>query len=1192
MYLKSIELAGFKSFNERTVVKLNDGISCIVGPNGSGKSNIADAVRWVLGEQSARVLRGNKMEDVIFAGTDKLKSLGMAEVVLNIDNSDGSLPVEFSEVTVCRRAYRSGESEYLLNGRGCRLTDIRELFMDSGISSNSLALIGQGRIQQVVDMKPDERRQLLEEAAGIVKYRTRKRTAERKLADTEQNLTRIWDIISELADRLEPLSAQSAKAEEFLRLKEQADSREINLLLQNLAENKEKLAKVAAELAEKRDFNEASEAARLKAEAALAETRLAADRAEENLTQARQGLFELKSAREQAHAEGELLAEKLHAAASNITRLQNELELLLTRDDGFVAEVNRLNSDKEQAAAELTAMEQTIAGQEADFAARRERLEELTAEREEVRQEIFDNASQLANTKNELVFLTRAEEENAAAADNMRQDKQAIEDGSLAYEQQIAAMQAEIDKVSALREQAKADLAVESERLDALEKRLVAAGEAGVAIRLKLNSEESRLKVLSEMADNKSGFYPGVRSILRAAEQGAKGVSGVSGVVLDLIESDVQYSAALEAAAGANLQNIVVADDQAARDCVAYLKREKLGRATFLPLANLRLRQKPEVERALAHSGVIGRCSEVIRCDKAVRPAIDFIFANILLVDDLDTATAVARDFKQQLRIVTLAGDTIAPGGSITGGSRQKNTGDLLQKKNQLAELKKSVAKLKAEGERQQEETAALEEERAALQAKREALQTKEREYELSYLGKVKDIGHLRNGRADKDAQLERLERSLAENAREQERLAKRKTELAAEIENWDKLSQKANATLGELQAREQAASADLEQARAALEQARLEELTKRQNYQTLLAEVQRLTSAKSNLFEEQATKQQAQTALKQEAAGLTDELQQKRADEQRLAAAIAAAEDKLTGQTNDCAALKQHSEDLQREAAEQARATAAVTQEIHLLEVREARLQAEEEAQSQKLLEGFSLSYEAALPYLDANISRTELSRSVKELRGRIAALGSVNIEAIEEYKQVRERHEFLTAQREDLLAARESLNGIIHEMDTIMSKRFKETFGRVNEHFAQTFHQLFGGGTAQLMLTEPDDVLQSGVDMMVQPPGKKLINYNLLSGGEKSLIGVALVLAIFQVKPSPFCILDEVDAALDEANVDRFADYIKAFKDKTQFVVVTHRQGTMEAADRLWGVTMEKNGISRLVSVKLSDDMQQYIS
>lgn len=1192
MYLKSIELAGFKSFNERTVVKLNDGISCIVGPNGSGKSNIADAVRWVLGEQSARVLRGNKMEDVIFAGTDKLKSLGMAEVVLNIDNSDGVLPVEFSEVTVCRRAYRSGESEYLLNGQVCRLTDIRELFMDSGISSNSLALIGQGRIQQVVDMRPDERRQLLEEAAGIVKYRTRKRTAERKLTDTEENLTRIWDIISGLADRLEPLAAQSAKAEEFLSLKELADGREINLLLQNLAENKENLAKVAAELAEKRDCNEASEAARLKAESALAEIRLAADQAEENLTAARQKLFELKSAQEQAHAEGDLLREKLHTAESGINHLQNELEMLLTRDDGFVAEVNRLNNDKDLAAVELAALEQTIAGLESDFADRRERLEELTAEREEVRQEIFDNASQLVNTKNELVFLTRAEKENAAAAAGMQHEKKAIEDGSLAYEQQIAAMQAEIDKVSALREQAKADLAVESDRLDALEKRLVAAGEEGVAIRLKLNSEESRLKVLSEMADNKSGFYPGVRSILRAVEQGVKGVAGVSGVVLDLIESDMKYSAALEAAAGANLQNIVVANDQAARDCVAYLKREKLGRATFLPLANLRLRQKPEVDKALSYSGVIGRCSEVIRCDEAVRPAIDFIFANILLVDDLDTATAVAREFKQQLRIVTLAGDTIAPGGSITGGSRQKNTGDLLQKKNQLSELKKNVANLKAAGEQQQREIAELEKECAMLQSKREVLQTREREYELSYLDKVKDIGHLRDGRADKGAQLERLERSLAENAREQERLAKRKAELAEEIANWDKLSQKANAALSDLQAREQVASADLEQARTVLEQSRLTELTKRQNYQTLLAEVQRLTSAKSNLFEEQAAKQQAQAALKQEAAVLTEKLRGKQVDEQRLAAEIAAAEDRLSGQTNDCAVLKQQCEDLQQEAAELAKATAASTQEIHLLEVREARLQTEEDAHSQKLLEGFNLSFEAALPYLDASVSRMELARSVKELRGRIAALGSVNIEAIEEYKQVRERHEFLMVQREDLLAARESLNGIIREMDMIMSKRFNETFGQVNEHFAQTFHQLFGGGTAQLRLIEPDDVLQSGVEMMVQPPGKKLINYNLLSGGEKSLIGVALVLAIFQVKPSPFCILDEVDAALDEANVDRFAEYIKAFKDKTQFVVVTHRQGTMEAADRLWGVTMEKNGISRLVSVKLSDDMQQYIS
>lgn len=1192
MYLKSIELAGFKSFNERTTLKLEDGISCIVGPNGSGKSNIADAVRWVLGEQSAKVLRGHKMEDVIFAGTDKLKSLGMAEVILNIDNADGALPIEFTELAVCRRAYRNGDSEYLLNGRQCRLTDIRELFMDSGISNNSLALIGQGRIQQVVDMRPEERRTLLEEAAGIVKYRTRKRTAERKLADTEQNLARIWDIISELQTRLEPLQEQSGKAEEFLRLKKQADSSEINLRLQNLAENKDKLAATVKNLTEKRDLAAKESAEQASAESSLAEARLAGDRAEEGLADARQQLFDLKTAKEQTRSEGELLQERIAAAEQNVNRLQAELDLLLSRDDGFVAQVNRLNQDKEQAAAELAAIKEELLRQEADFAARKEQQEELAAEQEQARQEIFDNTSQLANTKNELVFLARSQEETVQAAELMRRQQEDVRRDNLDFDGQIAAMQAEIDALQNKRERNKAEIDSLNEELNALEQTIVKTGEAAVANRLKLNSEESRLKVLSEMAENKSGFYPGVRSIMRAAEQHKPEAAGVLGVILDLIESDVKYSHALEAAAGANLQNIVVEDDRAARDCVAFLKREQLGRATFLPLASLRLKNNQELEQALSEDGVIGRCADVVRCSDEVRKAVDFLFANILLVDDLDTATRVAKKHRQQLRIVTLAGDIIAPGGSITGGSRQKNTGDLLQKKNQLAELKQSVKKLTEELAEQEQRQAGLNAERAGLEQKRGLLLGEERENELAYLGKIKDIGHLRDGRADKEAQIERLERELQENAREQERLIKRRAELEADVQNWDELSRQANEALLQIQERQEQAAAMLEQARADLEQGRLQELAKRQTYTNLVTEVDRLTSAKSSLFEEQAEKEQAKANLTAELAAFAEDLAAKQAEEQAYLAKIIAAEDALTELGNNGAALKQQIEDLERQSAEHNRAVQRLTEEIHQLEVREARLQAEEEAESQKLMESYQLSYDDALPYLDAEISRTELAARLKSLKSRIAALGNVNIEAIAEYKQVRERYEFLTAQREDLLTAHEQLKNVITEMNGIMSKRFRETFGEVNRNFEQTFNQLFGGGTASLVLVEPDNVLESGVDMLVQPPGKRLINYNLLSGGEKSLIGVALVLAIFQVKPSPFCILDEVDAALDEANVERFAEYIKMFKAKTQFVVVTHRQGTMEAADRLWGVTMEKNGISRLVSVKLSDDMQQYIS
>ncbi len=1194
MYLKSIELSGFKSFTNRTVIKLEDGISCIVGPNGSGKSNIADAVRWVLGEQSAKILRGHKMEDIIFAGSDKRKPLGMAEVILNIDNSDGSLPLEYSAVAVCRRAYRDGESEYLLNGRQCRLADIRELFMDSGVSNNSLALIGQGRIQEVVNMKADERRLLLEDAAGIVKYRSRKQTAQRKLADTEQNLTRIWDIISELTVRLAPLAEQSSRAETYLQLKENADKQEINLILQNMAENRQAMQENTAALAEAQKLAETAETSRLRLEADLAQARLAYDQLEGEITAARQQLFELKTGREQAEAQGELWQEKIRAAEDNIQRLQGELSQLLQQDSGFVAEVERLKQAAAEAAAELQAQEAEIAAQEETFAAQRDVVEELQAEQEQARQEILDNSSQLANLQNEQSFLAKSLADGEQALATARQNIAALQEENQETGRRAEQMQAELADLQQRRAQNKDSLLQQGQSLDEIEARIVNANEANVAVRMKLNSEESRLKILTEMAENKSGFYPGVRAVLRAKRQGRPQMTGVLGVVLDLIESDVQYSLALEAAVGAGLQNIVVQDDRAARACVAYLKQEKLGRATFLPLASLKWRANAEIEQALAaaYPGVIGRCAQVIQCAPAVRPAVKFLFANTLLVEDLDVATEVARLHRQQFKIVTLAGDIISPGGSITGGSRQKNAGDLLQKKNQLVELQRNVGRLQQQNEQGQQHLQQLNEEREALAAGRETLAAADRELELQYLGKVKDVTHLRDNLADKNEQLVQLQNALANNQREQEHMQRRQTELTAELADWGSITERANQLLVELQQRQEQQSSALEAGRQALEQNRLQALAKRQEHQNLTGELTRLTAEKGSLFTQKEQKEQAIADWQQQQAEMRQAWQTRQREAQAFYGQIVAAEQNLAAATADNGARKQQIEEWERRTAALNNDAARFGQELTQLKIKEARLQTEDAADSQKLAEGFAMSYEQALPLLDTSRDRQELAGTLKELKRQLAALGSVNLEAIDEYRQVRERHEFLSAQREDLLEAHTALQNVIKDMDEIMAKRFRDTFEQVNQNFGQTFVQLFGGGSAAMFLTEPDDPLMTGVDLLVQPPGKKLINYNLLSGGEKSLVGVALVLAIFQVKPSPFCILDEVDAALDEANVERFAEYIKMFKQKTQFIVVTHRQGTMEAADRLWGITMEKDGVSKIVSVRLTDDLQQYVS
>ena len=857
-----------------------------------------------------------------------------------------------------------------------------------------------------------------------------------------------------------------------------------------------------------------------------------------------------------------------------------------------MAEVERLQQRQTAAGQELQAAEVEIGEREAAFAAKREAVADLQAEQEIAQQDILANTEQLANLNNELTFLQKtlaeAEQGLTAADQNMAALRQEEQSGAAKAE----VMQQELAALQQRREANKTALQELAGRLNRQEAELVQANEANVSVRMQLNSEESRLKILSEMAENKSGFYPGVRSILRAKEQGKLPTDGVLGVLLDLIESDVRYSQALEAAVGAGLQNLVVRDDQAARACVAYLKQEKLGRATFLPLASLRWRPNGEIEQALGRPGVIGRCSQVINCAEPVRPAVEFLFANTLLVENLDVATQVARQHRQQFKIVTLAGDIISPGGSITGGSRQKNSGDLLQKKNQLAQLQHSVQKLRQQGEVGRQRLVELEQQRADLDAERAELAAADRELELQYLGKVKDITHLRDNLADKQEQLAQMERDQAAAQQEQARLQRRRQELAADLADWDAGSQRANEQLEQLRQRWQVENEELEAQRQALEQSRLQALEKRQAYQSLDNEVQRLTAEKGSLFEQKEQKEQAAAQYQQQLAEQRQAWQDKLAEAQSLAGQIAEAEEQLAQATDKNGLLKQQIEAGERQTAALSRDGGVLQQEIHQLEVKEARLQTEDAAGVQKLAEGFELTFEQALPQLDESMSRPQLVQNLKLLKKQLAALGNVNLDAIEEYRQVRERYEFLSAQREDLLEAHNSLLNVIKEMEEIMTQRFRATFEQVNLNFGQTFVQLFGGGSAALFLTEPDDLLTSGVDLLVQPPGKKLINYNLLSGGEKSLIGVALVLAIFQVKPSPFCILDEVDAALDEANVDRFAEYIKMFKLKTQFIVVTHRQGTMEAADRLWGVTMEKDGVSKMVSVRLTDDLQQYVS
>jgi chromosome segregation protein len=1185
VYLKSIDLQGFKSFTDKTKIQLEGGISCVVGPNGSGKSNIADAVRWVLGEQSAKILRGQKMEDVIFSGSGKRKPVGMAEVILNIDNSDGSLPLEFSEVSVCRRAYRSGESEYLINGNQCRLKDIQEIFLDSGISNNSLCMVGQGRVQQIVDMKPDERRSLIEEAAGVIKYRNRKKTAIRKLNDTEKNLERVWDIISELNDRLGPLSEQKAKAEKYLELKESADSQEINLLLQILNENKIKIDQINEKLKNYQVdiLNDENRYVIVNDQIEVLKSELSAN--EELQNTVRQQLFTYKTEKEKAESNKNLLEEKIKTANDNINRIKDEIETILNRDDGFMLQAERLAKERDDKKAEKELLEKDIAEQKSAFEQQKNILDDLNGTLELSRDELFELAGELANSKNQLTYNAQEILNNQQDIINIKKSQRDLENQKVSIQEQILVLEQKLTEKEHEINQSAIKLSTIENEIEKITSDITAATEAEVKSRMKLNSDQSRLKMLKEMAESRDGFYPGVKALLKAKKNNNKIGENIIGAVVDLIDLKPEYAVAVEAALASAMQNLIVLDDTAAKEAICYLKTEHLGRATFLPVKNLVLKNKKELDDVLTEKGVIGRASSVVECDNQVRPAIDFLLNNILLVENLDIATKIARKKHQSFKIITLDGDVISPGGVISGGSKQKNTGDLLKKKAQIKELEKNILNQEEIHTKCIKELERLRQLNDSTLSDKDNLTKTIRLAEIDKISLEKDFNHLKDFSQNTKKQEQLFQLDLDELSAQQKRLEHRKIELEQNIENWEKENAKANADIQGLQEKIESQNSILSEMQQSLENLKLDFVKKEQEYNNLNNEVERLHTEKSDLFQQEAEKRQSLANWQQQLVFIEESTTKNNKKIAELVSEIYQKETEYSEINNLVENKKQSIKTLEKESSELNHKLAVNKEEQHQLEVKVTRLQTEWDNENQKLDETFEMTYEDALVYLDKSISRSKLAKNVRELRKSIAALGNVNLDSIQEYEEVFSRHEFLTVQRQDLLDAKTSLKEVIKEMDDIVIKRFRKAFNDVNNEFNQTFNKLFGGGTASLIMTMPDNILETGIDMIVQPPGKKLVNYNLLSGGEKSLIGIALILAIFHVKPSPFCVLDEVDAALDEANVDRFAQYLNEYTNKTQFLVVTHRQGTMEVASTLWGVTMASDGVSKIVSVKLSD-------
>ncbi|MGG1514678.1 chromosome segregation protein SMC [Paenibacillus oryzisoli] len=1184
MFLKRIELSGFKSFADRTELEFVRGITAVVGPNGSGKSNISDGIRWVLGEQSAKSLRGGKMEDVIFAGSDARRAVNYGEVSLTLDNASQSLPLDFSEVTVTRRVHRSGESEYLINKQPCRLKDITELFMDTGIGKEAYSIIGQGRIEEILSTKSEDRRGIFEEASGIVKYKSRKREAEKKLNDTEQNLLRIHDLVSELEDQLEPLRDQAEKATRYKALRETLKSNEISMYVHQIEqiyaswnEAKALLDKLTQEQLELSTIVSTHDAQ-------LEKHRMESRRLEEELETLQESLLTLSEEFEKCEGHGEVLKERKKNYAANHQQLSSTIALQEQRKLDKESELNKhrekiisIGAQLFEFQAKLTAEEQRLQGVSGGINASPE---------EQLKGELLETLNKMAQSRNEIRYAEQQMESISRRLERLDDERQKWagqrEQIVLRRQELTGKLEATVHEI----EEARLQYVAITQALKTKQGLLDDALGMVRKWEQKLDSLISRRDTMKEMANDYDGFMQGVKEVLKAKARGD--LRGIRGAVAELVKVPQHVEIAIETALGAALQNIVVETEADGREAIAFLKRRQMGRATFLPMNVIRGRSisEHEIGTLKAARGFVGIAVNLVEFDNKYHNIFSSLLGNVVVAQTLEDANHIAAKAQYRYRVVTLEGDVVNPGGSMTGGSLQKKTANLLGRQRQVEELDTEIKSSETQLSGLRGQTGQLKREIAEEMMKVEQLRQQGEQQRITEQQIRAELNPL-------ESESRTVEEQLSLDSQDRNALIEEQKDFARKKEE-------AEAALAELQQEEaslQQAIRDAESSRKASESAKEE----------LQGQLTDLKVKVASITQEKHSLQDQQRRLQTDLSEAEREIEVNRGLMQQLEDDMAALELETVAQIellNDLKLRKQQcSESIDFKRAERAdwllkleqgenetrtqrTQLKQVEESLRQTEVRVTRLDVELENLLKKLGEEYELSYELAkLRYpVPEDIIGTQ--NKVRELKREIASLGEVNLGAIDEFARVSERYEFLAAQKDDLIEAKTTLYQVIREIDQEMSKRFKTTFDEIRSHFGVVFAKLFGGGRADLILSEPDNLLDTGIEIVAQPPGKKLQNLQLLSGGERALTAIALLFSIIRVKPVPFCVLDEVEAALDEANVSRFAEYLREFSEMTQFIVVTHRKGTMEEADVLYGVTMQEGGVSKLVSVRLEDE------
>ena len=1187
MYLKQLNIHGFKSFSDKVKLEFNKGITAVVGPNGSGKSNVSDAVRWVLGEQKAKSLRGDKMEDVIFAGTETRKALGFAEVAITIDNQDQKMPIDYTEVTVTRRVYRSGESEYQINGTNCRLKDIHELFMDTGVGREGYSIVGQGRIDELLSAKADDRRRIFEEAAGIVKYKVRKNEAIIKLEKEQQNLIRVEDIIAELEGQMDGLEKQSNKAKIYLDLKEKIKYATLTMFCTDVDNIEKEYTKQQNNkdiaLENKQNFLKENE----QKEEQKQNIQQQSEQLKNEIQKTQQQIISFRSQQEKTESDIRLAKEQIQHFLQNIQRLEKE-------NTSCQYQQQQNQKEEQLLLTKITAIDVTTKSAKEKLQQQEKIFEELNANLSENEKSIEDYKSEMVEqiristeAKGDMSQRQSLLEQFEQRQKQLFSEKEYLKDQIhtqqihkevlLKQQQDFEKQQKEIDQTLLQLQQDIKKLYAEKEYISEEQKKR----------EQQLTQKRSRFSVLSEMEKEHEGYYKSVKSILHLKHSKNEKWQGICGVVGELLHVAEKYETAVEIALGGNIQNIITKTEYDAKEAIQYLKQYHLGRATFLPITSVK-GKKLIKEEILLENGVLGVASDLIEYDTVYDNVIQFLLGKTVIVENIDIAVLLSKKYHNQYRMVTLEGDLFNIGGAMTGGSMTKKATNVFSRSREINDLSEDIKQEQILLQNCQKRLQTLEQQLQQTNQLSMQKQMKKQEIQLSFQKNEEDKQNTENLLLERQQKQKLYDLEQKQIVEQCELAEKEMTEFKKTLQQAEQKMNDINEKLSAFQYNMTEEKQQRESILNIITELKVNISAEEQNKKAVKDSIQRLKQQNSILEKEQQQKQQEIISFQE--LNKQKELEQKELEQKNIyyKQQEQTQQSVFTELTEKREQKKQEIAVFEQQQKEMTETISRLENEIFRIETKQEKIAEEKQRLFDEIWEEYEMTYQVVKQQYDTQVqtsSYQKLKSDAKQWKNQIKELGAVNVEAIENYKEVKQRYGFLTAQRTDILEAEQKLRLLISDLSQMMEDRFREQFDVISKNFGEVFREMFGGGKAYLKLSDETKVLESSIEIIAQPPGKSLQNMLLLSGGERALTAIAILFSILKMKPSPFCILDEIEAALEDAHVKRYADYLKKFSKDTQFIVITHRKGTMEAADVMYGVTMQEKGVSKMISVNFED-------